>query len=94
MASTYCPIHAKTLPSTAMLCHFITHAIRSDEEGTGGRTSRRSSRARGSNLIRPLPLAMLELDKSQTSDKAIVALRRALEVKSDYADARLQLGLM
>jgi tetratricopeptide (TPR) repeat protein len=39
-------------------------------------------------------LAMLELRMDQASDKAVAALERALEVKPDYTDARLQLGFM
>ena len=39
-------------------------------------------------------LAMLELEKNQTSDLAISTLRRALLVKPDYTEARLQLGLV
>jgi tetratricopeptide (TPR) repeat protein len=39
-------------------------------------------------------LAMLELEQSQTSDRALAALQRAVGVKPDYTDARFQLGLV
>lgn len=39
-------------------------------------------------------LAMFELEKDRASTKAIAALERALEVKPEYLEARLQLGLI
>jgi tetratricopeptide (TPR) repeat protein len=39
-------------------------------------------------------LAMLELETDQASAQALAALLRAVEVKPDYTDARLQLGLV
>jgi tetratricopeptide (TPR) repeat protein len=38
-------------------------------------------------------MAMLELENNPSSDIAIAALKRALEAKPDYTDARLHLGL-
>jgi tetratricopeptide (TPR) repeat protein len=41
-----------------------------------------------------LELAILELEKDARSPKAIAPLERALEVRPDYLEARLQLGLL
>jgi tetratricopeptide (TPR) repeat protein len=68
-------------------------AWQNNDRDTARREFEKAFAAGGNDPEMCYHMAMLELEKDSRSETAIKALNRAIQVKPDYTDARLQLGL-